>query len=185
MTRITLTLMTMICCLITMLAQAQETEELEDLSVAELMRLQAQAAADFKEAQEEYEAAKARHEQATLNLEESCSEEERAEIDRGAFYTFQGLSMAMPGMIDKSIIDRVIKMNLDDIRACAPGSTERIWVDFLINNKGFVTSAEVISSGMNDDYEQCIVDIFMDMEYPRPQMGTYVHLDYPIVLGRD
>jgi hypothetical protein len=183
----TLILMTTFCCLTTMPTQAQETEELEELSVTDLMRLQAQAAADFEDAQDEFEAAKARLEQAALDLEESCSEEEQEpQRDYSSFRTFPAPQVAIQGSIDKSTIDRVIKQHLEQLYACHPNGTRLIIVEFYINYDGEVTSSDVTNlSDSETDLELCVNDIFAKMEFPRPQIGTYVHTQYPIILGWD
>lgn len=162
-------------------AVAQTTEEdkpkqkrFEDLTLAELWVLSAEAKEEADAAQRAYEAAVAREREAREHLINTCGSSHQV----------------VAGALDKSVIDRVVKQNLDDIRACYSRVKEQdselptgiIQFHFFITQDGSVSSVEVQSSEIkNEQVESCVVGIIDQMQFPTPAGGPYVETVYPIV----
>jgi TonB family protein len=106
------------------------------------------------------------------------------------------------GALDKSLIDEVLKRNLNQIRYCyqrelanqlelakqqpelakQPELAGEITVKFVISKTGSVSKAEVKSSTMgNAAVESCIVSRFLTFQFPAPKGGGIVIVSYPFV----
>ncbi len=103
-----------------------------------------------------------------------------------------GMSTGDPiilGALDKSVIDRVIKQHLAQIRYCYqkelnknPGLMGKIVIKFVIAKDGSVSSAKVNSTSMNNPIvENCICQRFMRFQFPQPKGGGIVIVTYPFV----
>ncbi|MFH1356093.1 MAG: AgmX/PglI C-terminal domain-containing protein [bacterium] len=108
-------------------------------------------------------------------------------------------SMGTPGMttldpiilgaLDKSIVDRVVKQHLAQIRYCYqkelaknPNLFGKIVVKFVVANDGSVSSATIKDSTMNNSIvEQCICQRFMRFRFPPPKGDGIVIVSYPFV----
>ncbi|HEY5950578.1 MAG TPA: AgmX/PglI C-terminal domain-containing protein [Kofleriaceae bacterium] len=88
------------------------------------------------------------------------------------------------GGLDKSIIRRYIKRNIEKIKYCYekqllshPGLDGTVSVSFFITPNGSVTSS--VGSGMNADAANCMAQVVSDIEFPKPTDGGGVQVNYP------
>jgi hypothetical protein len=94
------------------------------------------------------------------------------------------------GALDKSLIDAVVKKNMNQIRYCYQIELAKqhdlageIVVKFVISQTGSVSKAETRSSTMgNAAVESCIVDRFLTFQFPAPKGGGIVIVSYPFIL---
>ena len=95
------------------------------------------------------------------------------------------------GALDKSIIDRIVKQHLAQIRYCYqkelnknPKLFGKVVVKFVISKAGAVSSATTKSSTLkNPIVENCINSRFMRMRFPKPKGGGIVIVSYPFVFN--
>ncbi len=95
------------------------------------------------------------------------------------------------GALDKSIIDRVVKSHLRQIRFCYekelskdPKLSGKILVKFVIAATGSVSSATTNMSTMkNPIVEECVNKKFLRMKFPSPEGGGVVIVKYPFVFN--
>lgn len=95
------------------------------------------------------------------------------------------------GALDKSLIDRVVKSHLAQIRFCyerelnkSPKLFGKIVVKFVIAKNGSVSSASTKASTMkNPIVEQCLNKRFLRMKFPSPKGGGIVIVSYPFVFN--
>ncbi len=102
-----------------------------------------------------------------------------------------GSKMKLTGSLDKSVIRRIIRGHINEVRACYnqglvrnPNLSGRVAVQFLITNTGKVGRAAVSESNLPDKQtETCIVKAVKRWKFPRPQGGGNVMVTYPFVLS--
>ena len=95
------------------------------------------------------------------------------------------------GALDKSLIDAVIKRNMNQIRYCYqreltknPSLGGKIVVKFTIAKDGSVSKASIKSSSMgNSQVENCIAGRFMQFKFPEPKGGGIVIVSYPFIFA--
>jgi len=95
------------------------------------------------------------------------------------------------GALDKSLIDKVIKSNMAQIRYCYqrelsknPTLGGKIAVNFTIAKDGTVSQARTKTSTMgNPTVEQCINGRFMRFQFPEPKGGGIVIVTYPFIFS--
>lgn len=95
------------------------------------------------------------------------------------------------GALDKSLIDAVIKRNMNQIRYCYqreltknPALGGKITVKFVIAKDGTVSSATTKTSTMNNPaVENCINGRFMRFQFPEPKGGGIVIVSYPFIFS--
>lgn len=95
------------------------------------------------------------------------------------------------GALDKSLIDAVIKRNMNQIRYCYqreltknPSLGGKITVKFVIAKDGTVSSATTKTSTMNSPVvESCINGRFMRFQFPEPKGGGIVIVSYPFIFS--
>lgn len=95
------------------------------------------------------------------------------------------------GALDKSLVDTVIKRNLNQIRHCyqrelnrQPQLEGQVVVKFVIAGDGTVSSAYTKHSTLGDaTVETCINNRFMRMQFPEPKGGGIVIVNYPFVFS--
>ncbi len=95
------------------------------------------------------------------------------------------------GALDKSLIDAVIKRNMNQIRYCYqreltknPQLGGKITVKFVIAKDGTVSSATTKSSTMGSPaVESCINGRFMRFQFPEPKGGGIVIVSYPFIFS--
>jgi hypothetical protein len=95
------------------------------------------------------------------------------------------------GALDKSIIDRIVKQNLPQIRYCYqqelnknPKLFGKLVVKFVIAKDGSVSSASTKASTLkNPIVEQCVNSRFRRMRFPKPKGGGIVIVSYPFVFN--
>lgn len=106
-----------------------------------------------------------------------------------------GLSVDGPpvtiGVIDPSLVDRVVKRNLASIRYCyqrqlqqQPALAGKVSVKFVISRDGSVSSASAETSSLHSPaVEACIQTRFMNMTFPAPKGGGIVIVKYPFLFA--
>ena len=95
------------------------------------------------------------------------------------------------GALDKSLIDRVVKSHMAQIKFCYerelnknPKLFGKIIVKFVIAKDGSVSSATTKASTMkNPIVEQCVNKRFLRMRFPSPKGGGIVIVSYPFVFN--
>jgi pSer/pThr/pTyr-binding forkhead associated (FHA) protein len=95
------------------------------------------------------------------------------------------------GALDKSLIDAVIKRNMNQIKYCYqrqltknPDLGGKITVKFVIAKDGTVSKASIKSSSMGSkDVENCITGRFMRFKFPEPKGGGIVIVSYPFIFA--
>ena len=93
------------------------------------------------------------------------------------------------GSLDKSVIDRVVRMRLNQVRACyerglqlRPELAGKVVVKFVIGKDGTVSSLRMRSSTLGDEtVEACIEKRMITMIFPEPTGGGTVVVSYPLV----
>ena len=93
------------------------------------------------------------------------------------------------GSLDKSLIDAVIKRNMNQIRYCYqreltlnPKLQGKLTVKFIIAKDGTVSSATIKSTTLeNPAVEDCVTGRFMRFQFPEPKGGGIVIVSYPFV----
>lgn len=95
------------------------------------------------------------------------------------------------GALDKSIIDRIVKKHLPQIRYCYqkelnknPKLFGKMVVKFVIAKDGSVSSSSTKSSTLKSPIvENCVHSRFMRMRFPQPKGGGIVIVSYPFVFN--
>jgi hypothetical protein len=96
------------------------------------------------------------------------------------------------GALDKSLIDRVIRQHMAQIRYCyqrqlntTPTLNGKIVVKFVISGDGSVSQARTHSSTMDggSPVEQCINERFLRFQFPEPRGGGIVIVKYPFIFS--
>lgn len=88
------------------------------------------------------------------------------------------------GNLDKSIIRRYIKRNVDKIAYCyekellaKPGMEGTVSISFFITPSGTVKGST--GSGLDNIVANCVADVIGRIEFPKPQGGGGVQVNYP------
>ena len=95
------------------------------------------------------------------------------------------------GTLDRSVLDRVVKQHLAQIRFCysrelakVPTLAGQLVVKFVIGSEGSVSSAITKTTTLNSaPVEQCINARFMRMRFPAPEGGGIVIVSYPLTFA--
>lgn len=95
------------------------------------------------------------------------------------------------GALDKSLIDEVIRRQMNRIRYCyqrvltkKPTLAGKLVEKFVISKDGTVASAQTKTTTLNDtEVESCISGVFMNMQFPEPKGGGIVIVSYPFVFS--
>jgi len=96
------------------------------------------------------------------------------------------------GALDKSLIDKVIKRNMSQIRYCYqrelnrnPSLSGKVVVKFVISGDGSVSQAKTHSSTLKggDAVNSCINSRFMRFQFPEPKGGGIVIVKYPFIFA--
>lgn len=93
------------------------------------------------------------------------------------------------GGLDRDVIESVIRRRLDRIRLCYerqlnfnPRLSGKISVRFIIGKDGSVLSSKALEDTMkNASVKNCILEEVKDWNFPQPEGGTLVNVDYPFV----
>jgi len=88
------------------------------------------------------------------------------------------------GDLDKAIIRRYIKRNINKITYCyekellaKPGLEGTVATQFFISPNGTVASAN--ASGVDGTVSSCVADVLKGIEFPKPKGGGGVQVNYP------
>jgi hypothetical protein len=95
------------------------------------------------------------------------------------------------GALDRSLIDKVIKAKMAQIRYCYqrelqkdPSLGGKISIKFTIAKDGSVSKASVNSTTINNGaVESCVVGRFYKMQFPEPKGGGIVIVKYPFIFS--
>jgi hypothetical protein len=96
------------------------------------------------------------------------------------------------GALDKSLIDRVIKRNMNQIKYCYsrqlnanPTLNGKIVVKFVISGDGSVSQAKTHSSTMTGGtaVQSCINERILRFQFPEPRGGGIVIVQYPFLFA--
>jgi outer membrane biosynthesis protein TonB len=95
------------------------------------------------------------------------------------------------GALDKSLIDRVIKRHMNQIKYCYqkqltknPNLAGKVTVKFVISRDGSVSKASTKKSTMgNSAVESCINRRFHRFKFPEPKGGGIVIVSYPFIFS--
>ncbi len=109
-------------------------------------------------------------------------------VDLGAS-TDGTTSPVIRGSLDKSVIDRVLKQHINQIRYCYekglqrdPNLAGKVVVRFVVDRNGTVASVTIKSSTLGDDkVEECILRAMEALVFPQPKGGGVVIVNYPFV----
>jgi hypothetical protein len=94
------------------------------------------------------------------------------------------------GALDKSLIEQVIKRNLNSIRYCysrelsrSPTLGGKLTVKFTIASDGSVAKAETRQGIGSPAVESCVAERFLRFKFPTPKGGGVVVVSYPFVFS--
>ena len=108
---------------------------------------------------------------------------------RGRTSAVPTVSIGQPnaqGDLDKAIIRRYIKRNLQKIQYCyekqllaKPTLTGTVQSQFFITPNGTVQSST--ASGVDNEVASCVAAVIKDIEFPKPKGGGSVQVNYPFI----
>ncbi len=106
---------------------------------------------------------------------------------RGRTSSVPTVSIGQPnaqGDLDKAIIRRYIKRNIQKIQYCyekellaKPGLAGTVTTQFFITPNGNVASSS--GSGVDGNVASCVAGVIKDIEFPKPKGGGGVQVNYP------
>jgi hypothetical protein len=106
---------------------------------------------------------------------------------RGRTAAVPTVSIGQPnaqGDLDKAIIRRYIKRNIQKITYCyekqllaKPGLAGTVQTQFFISPNGNVTASS--GSGVDSEVANCVADVIHQIEFPKPKGGGGVQVNYP------
>jgi FHA domain len=106
---------------------------------------------------------------------------------RGRTSAVPTVSIGQPnaqGDLDKAIIRRYIKRNIQKITYCyekqllaKPGLAGTVSTQFFISPNGNVTASN--GSGVDSEVANCVADVIHGIEFPKPKGGGGVQVNYP------
>jgi hypothetical protein len=106
---------------------------------------------------------------------------------RGRSAAVPTVSIGQPnaqGDLDKAIIRRYIKRNIQKITYCyekqllaKPGLSGTVSTQFFITPNGNVASSS--GSGVDPEVANCVADVIKGIEFPKPKGGGGVQVNYP------
>ena len=112
---------------------------------------------------------------------------------RGRTAAVPTVSIGQPnaqGDLDKAIIRRYIKRNIQKITYCyekqllaKPGLSGTVNTQFFITPNGNVASSS--GSGVDPNVASCVAGVIKDIEFPKPKGGTFVDVTYPFTFRPD
>jgi len=89
------------------------------------------------------------------------------------------------GDLDKAVIRRYVRRNIQKIRACyeaelanVPKLAGTLTVQFVIGRDGKVISANPSGLG-NWNVENCVAEVIQKIEFPKPRGGGSIQVSYP------
>lgn len=103
----------------------------------------------------------------------------------------KGSSPIVLGGLDKLLIQRIVRSNINQVRYCYekslvknPKLSGKVVVKFVINKKGSVDSSKVKSTTVSDpEVGKCIAKAAKRWKFPTPRGGGIVIVSYPFVLA--
>jgi pSer/pThr/pTyr-binding forkhead associated (FHA) protein len=108
---------------------------------------------------------------------------------RGRTAAVPTVSIGQPnaqGDLDKAIIRRYIKRNIQKIQYCyekqllaKPGLAGTVQTQFFITPNGNVASSS--GSGVDPEVANCVADVIRGIEFPKPKGGGGVQVNYPFI----
>lgn len=93
--------------------------------------------------------------------------------------------------IAQADIDRIVKTRMDKIRGCYqralrdnPGLSGNLVVKFVVGRDGGTANAVVKDSGLgNVQAEQCVLEQFLQLRFPRPPGNQEITASYPLMFS--
>ena len=103
----------------------------------------------------------------------------------------QPKATACTDCIDKRDVDLIVKTRMDKIRGCYqrelrknPGLSGHLIVKFVVGRDGGTANAVVKESGIqNKTVEQCVLQEFLQMRFPRPPGNQEITTTYPLMFA--
>jgi hypothetical protein len=100
--------------------------------------------------------------------------------------TSLGQPAATTSGLDKAIIRRYIKRNIEKLEYCyekqllaKPGIGGKLVLGFTIDGNGRVVDASIPGDAFDPEVATCVVDVVKAIEFPKPHGGTTVVVTYP------
>ena len=90
--------------------------------------------------------------------------------------------VVLGGVANEAVV-AAVEAQSGRIAACRPGATPKgkILVKFTIGSSGLVTAAEIRSSSVRDAaIEGCVLDVFRQLDAPKPPGGGHALVQYPL-----
>lgn len=92
------------------------------------------------------------------------------------------------GSLDKDIIRRVIRRNINQIKFCYdselqkdPTLAGRVRIKFVIDQNGGVASSSPIGIGVSNIVDSCVASKIKQLSFPTPEGGGIVEVTYPFI----
>lgn len=93
--------------------------------------------------------------------------------------------------MSKGDIDRIVKTRMDKIRSCyqralrtSPGLAGQLVVKFVVGRDGGTANAVIKESSLDDQgVEQCVLEQFLLLRFPRPPNNQDLTATYPLVFA--
>jgi hypothetical protein len=108
---------------------------------------------------------------------------------RGVQAPVLGVTIGQPsvqGDLDRAIIRRYIKRNLQNIQSCyekqllkAPRLAGTVEAEFTIGADGKVTAST--ATGVDAAVASCVADVIQQIEFPKPKNNSVASVKYPLV----
>jgi hypothetical protein len=92
------------------------------------------------------------------------------------------------GSLDKDIIRRVIRRNINQIKYCYdselqkdPSLAGRVRIKFVIDQNGGVISSLPVGTGVSNAVDVCVASKIKQLSFPTPEGGGIVEVTYPFI----
>lgn len=99
-----------------------------------------------------------------------------------------GGSAEIKGSLDKDIIRRVIRRNINQIKFCYdselqkdPTLAGRVRIKFVIDQNGGVASSNPVGIGVSSVVDVCVANKIKQLAFPAPEGGGIVEVTYPFI----
>ncbi len=100
-------------------------------------------------------------------------------------------STACTDCMSKGDIDRIVKTRMDKIRSCyqralrdSPGLAGQLVIKFVVGRDGGTANAVVKESSLgNQGVEQCVLEQFLLLRFPRPPNNQDITATYPLMFA--
>ena len=91
--------------------------------------------------------------------------------------------------LDKDVIQRVVRSNIDKVRGCYnegllrdPELTGRVAIQFTIGEDGTMSGAKIATATLEDSaVHECLANEMLKWKFPRPASGGNVVVTHPFI----